>query len=217
MSLADQSKSGSANVAKEMGTAAMQPAPAVDESQYLETFWTECVQRVAQGDAEALAVLYDGTSGLVYSLALRILGDAADAEEVTLDVYTQVWKSGKAFDIRRGNAIAWLTMLARSRAIDRLRSGAHRKQREELFAGLPEIAASSASPEQASVWSEQRRQVRAALEELPPEQRELIELAFFSGFSHSELAARMGQPLGTVKTRIRVGMMKLRELLAPPA
>jgi RNA polymerase sigma-70 factor (ECF subfamily) len=161
-------------------------------------------------------VLYDGTHPLVYGLALRILGDVADAEEVALDVYTQVWRTAGNFDPRRGSVSAWLVTLARSRAIDRLRSAAARRQREESRPELPEAPAAARSPEEASLLGQRRVRVRAALARLLPEQREAIELAFFSGLTHSELAARLGQPLGTVKTRIRLGMMKLRELLGSP-
>jgi 1-acyl-sn-glycerol-3-phosphate acyltransferase len=182
----------------------------------LELRWNQCMERIAQGDGEALGRLYDGTHSLVYGLALRILGDTADAEEVTLDVYSQVWKTAGNFDLYRGTVSAWLVMLARSRAIDRLRAGAARRQREETRGELPDAPASTVSPEEVSLLSQQRRLVRAALDTLAPEQREAIELAFFSGLSHSELASRLGQPLGTVKTRIRLGMMKLRELLGGP-
>ena len=189
---------------------------AVDEWRRAEALLNECIKRTATGEEQALATFYDQTSHLVYGLALRILEDTADAEEVTLDVYTQVWRSARDFDPRRGNATAWLIMLTRSRAIDRLRSSAGRKEREEPLEWVPDIPSSAECPEQASVLSQRQRWVRAALEALPPEQREAIELAFFSGLSHAELAAKLGQPLGTVKTRIRLGMMKLRELLAAP-
>jgi RNA polymerase sigma-70 factor (ECF subfamily) len=140
-------------------------------------------------------------------MALRILENPADAEEVTLDIYTQVWRSASNFDERRGSVIAWLVTMARSRAIDRLRSGASRGRREEALMDLN--AAAVEAPVQPGVG----REVHAALKTLAPEQREAIELAFWYGYSHSELAARLSQPLGTVKTRIRTGMMKLRSQL----
>ncbi|MBI4484125.1 MAG: sigma-70 family RNA polymerase sigma factor, partial [Acidobacteria bacterium] len=135
------------------------------------------------------------------------------AEEVTFDVYTQVWRSAKSFDAQRGTITAWLVTLTRSCAIDRLRSVAVRSQHEEHLPEFPQMAASPENPEQ----SQQRRLVRAALEVLPPEQRQAIEMAFFSGLSHSEVATKLGLPLGTAKTRIRLGMMKLRELLGAGA
>ena len=208
-----ESKPDPAAVDSAMGSTDTLPAVAIEGARYEKVLLNEYVRRTAQGEEEALAILYDETNRLVYGLALRILGEPADAEEVTLDVYTQVWRNARGFDPQRGNVTAWLVMLTRSRAIDRLRSGAGRKEREEPLEWLPDLPASAESPEQASVSSQQRRWVRAALAELSPEQREAIELAFFGGLSHGELAARLGQPLGTVKTRIRSGMMKLREVL----
>ena len=187
--------------------------PVAGRDQKRELVWNEYVQRVASGNQEALATLYDETNSLLYSLALRILGDITEAEEVVLDVYTQVWQSAQNFDPVRGTAAAWLVMLTRSRAIDRLRSRTARTKHEEPLEGIPAVAAGGASPEEASVLSQQGRLVRAALTALPTVQREAIELAYFSGLSHSELVTKLGQPLGTVKTRIRLGMMKLREQL----
>ncbi len=159
------------------------------------------VRRIAAADQSALAALYDATNRLIYGMALRILGNPADAEEVTLDIYTQVWRSAANYDERRGSATAWLVTMARSRSIDRLRSGAGR--REEA---LTEVGAAAHASRQPAV----QRDVEVALSALAPEQREAIELSYWYGYSHSELAQRLGQPLGTVKTRIRMGMMKLR-------
>jgi RNA polymerase sigma-70 factor (ECF subfamily) len=173
------------------------------------------VQRVAAGDQAALAALYDTTNRLVYGLVLRVLGDASSAEEVLLDVYTQVWRQANSYDTNRGAPLAWLTTIARSRAIDRLRSGWQDQQRKEPLDVLGDAPAGAASPEDMTVASERQRFVRAALNSLTPEQREVIELAYYSGLSHSEIAAKLNQPLGTVKTRTRLGMMKLREALGP--
>jgi RNA polymerase sigma-70 factor (ECF subfamily) len=173
------------------------------------------VQRVATGDQAALAALYDTTNRLVYGLVLRVLGDPSSAEEVLLDVYTQVWRQAASYDTNRGAPLAWLTTIARSRAIDRLRSGWQDQQRKEPLDALGDTPAGAASPEDATVASERQRFVRAALNSLAPEQREVIELAYYSGLSHSEIAAKLNQPLGTVKTRTRLGMMKLREALGP--
>jgi len=173
-----------------------------------EPAWTGYVRRIAAADHDALAALYDATNRLIYGMALRILENPADAEEVTLDIYTQVWRSASTFDERRGSVIAWLMTMARSRAIDRLRAGGHRSRREEPLMAL-DGAAAVRPPMQPGVG----REVHAALKTLAPEQREAIELAYWYGYSHSELAARLGQPLGTVKTRIRTGMMKLRSQL----
>jgi RNA polymerase sigma-70 factor (ECF subfamily) len=173
------------------------------------------VQRVATGDQAALAALYDSTNRLVYGLVLRVLGDPSSAEEVLLDVYTQVWRQAASYDTNRGAPLAWLTTIARSRAIDRLRSGWQDQQRKEPLDTLGDAPAGVASPEDMTVASERQRFVRAALNSLSPEQREVIELAYYSGLSHSEIAAKLNQPLGTVKTRTRLGMMKLREALGP--
>ena len=171
----------------------------------LDRTWTGYVKRIAAADQGALAELYDATYRLIYGMALRILGNQADAEEVTLDIYTQVWRNAASFDDRRGSVVAWLTTMARSRAIDRLRSAGSRSRREE---SLMEADGAIAAYETAQPGV--GREVRAALNTLTPEQREAIELAYWYGYSHSELAERLGQPLGTVKTRIRTGMMKLR-------
>ncbi|MGH9936929.1 MAG: sigma-70 family RNA polymerase sigma factor [Blastocatellia bacterium] len=173
------------------------------------------VQRVATGDQSALATLYDTTNRLVYGLVLRVLGDVSSAEEVLLDVYTQVWRQAASYDANRGAPLAWLTTIARSRAIDRLRSGWQDQRRKESLDVLGDTPAGSASPEEMTVASERQKFVREALNLLTPEQREVIELAYYSGLSHSEIAAKLNQPLGTVKTRTRLGMMKLREALAP--
>ncbi len=186
---------------------------AAGEARSGEPDWSECLRRVAAGDRDALSELYDQTSPLVYGLALRILRNSADAEEVTLDVYTQIWRSAKTYDSRRGSVTAWMATLTRSRAIDRLRTRPQRDRQPEL----EQAERSRAQPPlpEAGWLMQQRLLVEAALAELPPEQRRLIELAYFAGFSHAELASRSGLPLGTVKTRIRLAMMKLRELLAP--
>ena len=182
-----------------------------------ESFWRQCLERAAAGDEQAFAGLYDESSGLVHSVALRILGNAADAEEVTLEVYTHVWRSAGDFDAGRGSVCAWLAMLARSRAIDRFRSGATRRTCERELPAAFAIVDPGILPDEAGSANERRRFIQAALGTLSAEQRQAIELAYFSGLSHSELAVKLGQPLGTVKTRIRLAMMKLRELLEPLA
>lgn len=173
------------------------------------------VQNIAKGDQAALASLYDSTNRLAYGLILRVLGDASSAEEVLLDVYTQIWRQAANYDTSRGGPLAWLMTIARSRAIDRLRSGWQDRQRKEPLDTLNDRETEAASPEEATVASERQKFVRQALGSLSPEQREVIELAYYGGLSHSEIAVRLNQPLGTVKTRTRLGMMKLREALAP--
>jgi RNA polymerase sigma-70 factor (ECF subfamily) len=173
------------------------------------------VGRIAQGEQEALAALWDETSSSVYGLALRVLRDPPAAEEVTIEVYTQVHRQAALYDPGRGTPTAWLLTLARSRAIDRLRAESQRRQREDPLETIEALPTDVASPEEASAAAELRRTVRAALLALSPEQRRVVEIAYYSGLSHSEIAAELGEPLGTVKTRIRTAMMRLRELLRP--
>ncbi len=177
--------------------------------------WVALIKRVAEGDQSALAALYDATNRVVFGLVLRILSDRSTAEEVLLDVYTQVWRQAALYDRKRGAPLAWLMTIARSRAIDRFRSGRLDQQSRESLDDLGHLKSSSLSPEENTALSERQRLVRAALNTLSVEQREVIELAYYSGLSHSEIALRLGQPLGTVKTRTRLGMIKLREALTP--
>jgi RNA polymerase sigma-70 factor (ECF subfamily) len=177
----------------------------------------ELAQRIAGGDQDALAKLYDETNRLVYSLVYRVLGEHSTAEEVTMDVYMQVWRQAARFDAARGALLTWLLTIARSRAIDRRRASRLTQQRTEqldLSEGQ-QAARSFANIEEAALLSERGRVVQAALLALPAEQREVIELGYFLGLSHREIAERLKQPLGTVKTRARLGMMKLRETLKP--
>lgn len=176
--------------------------------------WAVLIGRVAGGDQDALTALYDATNRLVYGLLLRILNNAATAEEVLLDVYVQVWKQATRYDGQRGNPRAWLATMARSRAIDRLRADGQAARHEAQLVEASTAAAGHDAEKQV-VHEETRRLVCTALEVLPPEQREVIELAFYSGLTHSEIAARLNQPLGTVKTRVRRGMAKLRGILGP--
>ncbi len=170
------------------------------------------ISKLADGDESVLSTLYDLTNRLVFGLALRILSDVAEAEEVTLDVFLQVWDKAVVYDPERSTPSAWLLMLTRSRAIDRLRSSVKRNIMEDL----PESDVSSSidDPEEMTLFVEQRQIVRKALSKLTPQQRESIELAYFYGFTQSEISKRLGQPLGTVKSAIRLGMIKLRELLS---
>jgi len=142
-----------------------------------------------------------------------MLGHREDAEEVTLDVYTQVWRTAANYDPSRGTVAAWLVTQARSRAIDRMRARGGRMEREQPMVKFFDLEVDAPSPEQESEAGQRRRRLLAALATLAPEQREVIQLAFFSDLTHGELASQLGQPLGTVKSRIRLGMIKLREQL----
>lgn len=177
--------------------------------------WAAIIKRVADGDQSALTTLYDSTSRLVFGLILRVVTDRSSAEEVLLDVYTQVWRQASTYDRKRGAPLAWLMTIARTRGIDRLRSGRHEHLNKDSLDAIGEITASTPSPEADTVTAERRQLVRSALETLSAEQRAVIELAYYSGLSHSEIALQLGQPLGTVKTRTRLGMMKLRDMLRP--
>jgi RNA polymerase sigma-70 factor (ECF subfamily) len=149
-------------------------------------------------------------------LALRILSERAAAEDVVVEVYTQIWKQAQTYDPQRGAPLSWLLTVTRSRAIDALRAR-HRAQKTEPLETVAEARAQTPDPEDVSTEAERRRVVYRALERLSAEQRQAIELAYFSDLSHSEIAEKLGQPLGTVKTRIRTGLLRLRELLEPLA
>ncbi len=179
-----------------------------------ESLQAQMIKGVAEGDDQALASLYDATSRTLYGLLLRILADHSSAEEVLLDVYAQVWRQAESYSAERGRPLAWLTTIARSRAIDRLRRG---RQEQQLTVPLEEAtrAARGDSVEDGVLAGEVGAVVRAALDALAPEQRDVIELAYYGGMSHSEIAAARKLPLGTVKTRTRLGMMRLREMLKP--
>jgi RNA polymerase sigma-70 factor (ECF subfamily) len=177
--------------------------------------WIAQIGQIATGDQTALAQFYDLTNRLAFGLILRILSDRSTAEEVLLDVYTQVWLQAGNYRRERGTPLAWLTTIARSRALDRLRSGRQELQRKESLDAVADVRSVEADPEATAASHEHQRLVRHALTSLSFEQRQVIELAYFSGMSHSEIAAHLGQPLGTVKTRTRLGMIKLKEMLAP--
>ncbi len=169
-------------------------------------------ERLKSRDGSALAVLYDLHGGVVYSVALRILRSTGDAEEVTQEVFLYAWEKADLFDAKRGSLRAWLGTRARSRAIDRLRHHRSQERRREALAreSSADFPASMASAEREGSAATTRDMVRRALDQLPKEQRETIEIAYFEGLSQSEIAARTQTPLGTVKTRMRQGMMRLR-------
>lgn len=177
--------------------------------------WTALIERIAIGEQAALSDLYEASSRLVYGLIMRIVGDPATAEEVLLDAYTQVWRQASSYDRQRGSPLAWLMTIGRTRALDRLRAGRQDQQRREPFDAVVETASQSENPEEMTALGERRRLVREALQSLTAEQREALELAYYGGLSHSEIALRLELPLGTVKTRIRLGMNRLREQLRP--
>ena len=167
--------------------------------------------RIARGDQEALAELYDRYARLVFSLALRILQNRADAEDVVQEVFAQIWAQAGRYDARRGAVAAWMLTMTRSRAIDRLRSKTARPE-TTAPAGQFEDLADAAPPQDLQLLSiEQTNRLRAALNGLPDSQRVALELAYYEGLTHAEIAERLKEPLGTVKTRIRQAVLRLRD------
>ena len=174
----------------------------------------EAMRRMGAGDAGALAELYDRHGRAMFSLAFRILRDQGDAEEVLQDVFAQAWRQAARYDTTRGVVVAWLLMMTRSRAIDRLRARRGRPTlQDEHPAVLRDLSDEAAPADLTLLTAEQVARVRAALEELPAAQRTAIELAFYEGLTHTEVAEQLEQPLGTVKTRIRMGLLRLRAAL----
>jgi len=172
----------------------------------------ELLKAIAARDEAALAQLYDRYRVILFGLLLRILNSREEAEDVLQEVFLQVWRRAADFDENRGRPFTWLVTLARSRGIDRLRTLGARERVATAGARDEADAVSDAASD--AFRSEQREAVNNALAQLPDEQKRLLLLAYFDGLSQSEIAARVGAPLGTVKTRMRTGMMKLRQLLA---
>lgn len=168
------------------------------------------IERIVARDDRALGQLYDRHSRLLFGLMLRILRDRGEAEEVLQEVFLAVWSRADTYSAALGSPAAWLVSIARNRSIDRLRSRSVRTRVLESVDGPP----AADNPESFAVRSERAEAVRLALTTLPPEQRQLIESAYFLGLTHSELAGRFNLPLGTVKTRVRTGMGALREQLS---
>ena len=177
----------------------------------------DLIADLVQRDQAALGELYDRYAPLVYALALRVLGQPRDAQEAVGDVFHQVWQQARRYD-GRGSVHAWIFTIARSRAVDRLRARQRQEAREQPLdpgEAQPLAAADAPGPEQLALQSDRRRQVLQALDTLPHAQRQAIELAYFGGLTHVEIAQQLREPLGTIKTRIHLGMKALRTRLAP--
>ena len=183
-----------------MGAAARAPSLDMPEPQP-----EALLRRLAAGDQTALGTFYDLYAGLANGLALRILRDTSEAEDVVQEVFVQVWRQATRFDTSRGSAEAWLCTITRTRALDRLRRRASRREEQ-----ADETPAATAAPR-----TEEALAVRKALDGLSDSQRRALELAYYEGLTQTEIAARLGEPLGTIKTRIRTAMIRLREVLGP--
>jgi RNA polymerase sigma-70 factor (ECF subfamily) len=175
----------------------------------------QLIIRIARGDQEAFSRFYDAFAPTAFRLIRRVLRDPAPAEEVLQEVFWQVWQDAAQYDPKRGTATAWLLMRAKARAIDRLRSIRRRERTFVMPVDEGKAGADDAGPEGPAIAAEGRGVVQGALARLPEPQRRVIELAFFEGLTQSEIAARLGEPLGTVKTRARLGLERLRGTLGP--
>ena len=177
----------------------------------------QTIERMRRRDSAALADLYDRYARSVYSLACRILTDRTEAEDVVQEVFSQAWRQADAYDAKRAPVAGWLLMMTRTRAIDRLRARNGRVQMVQALPTLPDPPDQHEGPEALAIGEQEAARVRAALDTLTESQRSAIELAYYEGLSQSDIAARLREPLGTVKTRIRTGLLKLRSALRDAA
>jgi RNA polymerase sigma-70 factor (ECF subfamily) len=163
------------------------------------------IAAVRSGNQEAMAQLYDRYSAVVYSVALRVLGETGAAEDVLQEIFMQLWRTPGAFDASRGNLAPWLAVITRNRAVDTLRK---RRPQTEITETIVSVEPDLASQTDRGRVTEK---VRSVLKEMPGPQRQALEMAYFEGYSHSEISEKTGEPLGTIKTRIRTGLMLLRK------
>jgi len=186
-----------------------------DTAAVAEARWVGLVQAIGAGDERALQVLFERTHRIVFTLAVRITNNRATAEELTLDVFHDVWRRASTYDAGGGSVVGWILNQARSRAVDRMRFD-QRKKRINPDATNPLPVTVGRQPDAILDIKEHQRLLRDALTVLTADERQAIETAFFSELTHREVAARLNQPLGTIKTRIRSGLGKLRQALASP-
>lgn len=189
-----------------------------DEAHYAALDDEELMQRLFLRDLAAFRTLYNRYGNLVYSTSLRVVKDVQIAEDMVQEVFLRLWRKPESYLPQKGRFVTWLTSVTRNRAVDEIRSRNRRYRHEtaspeEQERDVPDLEAED--PALSAELADQRRLVLAAMKDLPPEQRQAIELAYFGGLTQQEIAERTGQPLGTVKTRIRLGMQKLRAALTP--
>lgn len=196
----------------------LQPVPSGDQSPegtgvtQTAIHLADCLRRSARGDEQAFAALYDATSARVHGLVLRVVRDPAQAEEVTQEVFLQVWRTAARFDDAKGSALAWLMTLAHRRAVDRVRAAQAANRQDTSYHRNSQTLPHDSTAEAAEASMEARR-VRSALLELTSVQREALELAYFGGYTHTEVATMLDLPVGTAKTRIRDGLIRLRDAM----
>ncbi len=188
------------------------PDPPSEEGGSPGTHLAELLKRASRGDEAAFAEWYDATSARAFGLAVRVLRDRAQAEEVTQESYLDCWRHAARFDPRRGSALSWLLTIVHRKAVDRVRSAEAAGRRDETYAQREQTVAHDETAEAATASLEASR-VRAALGDLTTKQREAVELAFLGGYTHTEVASLLDLPIGTAKTRIRDGLIRLRDAL----
>jgi RNA polymerase sigma-70 factor, ECF subfamily len=174
----------------------------------------EAMQLVGDGDPRAFELIYDRHGGAAFSLAYRMVGNRVAAEDITQEAFLSIWRSRLRYDQTRGSVRTWVLGVVHHRAIDALRRGATHERRQETLDGVEERHEAPARTDVEAARREEARSVRSALETLPDDQRRTIELAYFGGFSHSQIAELLDEPVGTVKGRMRLGLDKLRRQLA---
>ncbi|GAB3255165.1 ECF RNA polymerase sigma factor SigK [Alteromonas gracilis] len=189
-----------------------EPDPSTDEASVL----ADLVQRSGRGDEQAFAGLYDRVAPRLYGLILRVVRDPSQSEEVMQEVMVEIWRQSTRYDVKAGSAIGWMMTIAHRRAVDRVRSAEASSRRDTSYHQTNQQVEHDSTAEAATQSMEARR-VRTALKDLTDAQRGALELAYFGGYSHSEVASMLDIPLGTAKTRIRDGLIRLRDALGVSA
>jgi RNA polymerase sigma-70 factor, ECF subfamily len=174
----------------------------------------EVMQLVGEGDPRAFELLYDRHGAAAFSLAYRMVGDRVAAEDISQEAFLSIWRSRMRYDSARGSVRTWVLGIVHNRAIDALRRGSVHERRREEFEGVEERHESPERTDVEAARREEARSVRSALDTLPVDQRRTIELAYFGGFSHSQIAELLDEPIGTIKGRMRLGLGKLRDQLS---